>query len=210
MKVLSFYKVYNMNRISFNDNRKNRIVDLFIGPDNVLRKDYFHGVFPEATGIIFHDNEVSRYVGIPRDENGSFKFEWSPSVMYELVYRDEPQNRSISSSSNSSKIWSWLTIAGSLVFIWLGSMISSLWSNLYEDVLKNMLYGLPSSIQAKISYTIIRTILLFIFSIIYIMSMEFAAVIFIKSAFKKIKHYVQDIELDNLRYNPPSPVSLAL
>ncbi|CAF4493882.1 unnamed protein product [Rotaria socialis] len=77
-----------MNRISFNDNRKNRIVDLFIGPDNVLRKDYFHGVFPEATGIIFYDNEVNRYVGIPRDENGSFKFEWSPNVMYELVYRD--------------------------------------------------------------------------------------------------------------------------
>ncbi|CAF4619985.1 unnamed protein product, partial [Rotaria socialis] len=25
---------------------------------------------------------------IPRDENGSFKFEWSPNVMYELVYRD--------------------------------------------------------------------------------------------------------------------------
>ncbi|CAF3751281.1 unnamed protein product [Rotaria socialis] len=128
-----------MNRISFNDNRKNRIVDLFIGPDNVLRKDYFHGVFPEATGIIFYDNEVNRYVGIPRDENGSFKFEWSPNVMYELVYRDEPQNRSISSSSNSSKIWNWLTIAGSLVFIWLGSMITSLWSNLHEDVLKNIL-----------------------------------------------------------------------
>ncbi|CAF4894228.1 unnamed protein product [Rotaria socialis] len=102
-----------MNRISFNDNRKNRIVDLFIGPDNVLRKDYFHGVFPEATGIIFYDNEVNLYVGIPRDENGSFKFEWSPNVMYELVYRDEPQNRSISFSSNSSKIWNWLTIAGS-------------------------------------------------------------------------------------------------
>ncbi|CAF4550293.1 unnamed protein product, partial [Rotaria socialis] len=50
---------------------------------------------------------------IPRDENGSFKFEWSPNVMYELVYRDEPQNRSISFSSNSSKIWNWLTIAGS-------------------------------------------------------------------------------------------------
>ncbi|CAF3375527.1 unnamed protein product, partial [Rotaria socialis] len=33
--------------------------------------------------------------------------------MYELVYRDEPQNRSISFSSNSSKIWNWLTIAGS-------------------------------------------------------------------------------------------------
>ncbi|CAF4350331.1 unnamed protein product, partial [Rotaria magnacalcarata] len=68
---------------------------------------------------------------IPRDENGHLKFDWSSNVMYELVYRDEPQNRSISPLSNTSKIWNWLTIAG-------------------------------------------------------------------------------NIELDNLRYNPPSPVSLAL
>ncbi|CAM4782827.1 unnamed protein product [Rotaria magnacalcarata] len=71
-------------------------------------------MFPEATGIFFHDNELNGYVAIPRDENGHLKFDCSSNVMYELVYRYEPQNRSISPLSNTSKIWNWLTIAGSL------------------------------------------------------------------------------------------------
>ncbi|CAM4842363.1 unnamed protein product, partial [Rotaria magnacalcarata] len=51
---------------------------------------------------------------IPSDESGHFRFDWDPTVVYELVYRDESSNRSISPSSSTSRIWNLLTIAGSL------------------------------------------------------------------------------------------------
>ncbi|CAM2706396.1 unnamed protein product [Rotaria socialis] len=73
---------------------------------------------------------------IPSDESGHFRFDWDPTVVYELVYRDESSNRSTSPSSSTSRIWNLLTIAGSVAIMWLGSIIASLWSNVYEDVFK--------------------------------------------------------------------------
>ncbi|CAF1931063.1 unnamed protein product [Rotaria magnacalcarata] len=103
-----------MNYVSINDKRKKRVVQLLIGSDNVLRMDYFKRTFPDATTIIFQDNELNQYISIPSDESGHFRFDWDPTVVYELVYRDESSNRSISPSSSTSRIWNLLTIAGSL------------------------------------------------------------------------------------------------
>ncbi|CAF1088501.1 unnamed protein product [Rotaria sordida] len=102
-----------MNPIYIYDNRKKRLVCLRIESDNILRKDYFYGTFPEATGIMFHNNEHNCIVSIPRDEHGHFKFNWDSNVVYELIYRDGSRDRSTSPSSKKSTIWSWLTAIGS-------------------------------------------------------------------------------------------------
>ncbi|CAF2151691.1 unnamed protein product [Rotaria magnacalcarata] len=54
--------------------------------------DYFKRTFPDATTIIFQHNELNQYISIPSDESGHFRFDWDPTVVYELVYRDGKKN----------------------------------------------------------------------------------------------------------------------
>ncbi|CAF2993042.1 unnamed protein product [Rotaria socialis] len=89
--------------------------------------EYFNGIFPYATGIIFDDNDRNELVGIARDENGNFIFDWNTDVVYKLVFYDMSSNRSNRSnrsnhsnrsnqnSSITSKIWNWLMLGGSLL-----------------------------------------------------------------------------------------------
>ena len=64
------------------------------------------------------------------DAHGNFKWEWNSNIVYDLIYADckkrkdklyyhicsvcllASQNRSSSSSSNTSRIWNWLSTAG--------------------------------------------------------------------------------------------------
>ncbi|CAF3005279.1 unnamed protein product [Rotaria socialis] len=172
--------------------------------------DYFKRTFPGATTIIFQDNELNQYISIPSDESGHFRFDWDPTVVYELVYRDESSNRSTSPSSSTSRIWNLLTIAGSVAIMWLGSIIASLWSNVYEDVFKILSYGQLSNTQSVKLYFTTRIIILLIFSTLCIVLMECVTVLFIKLTWNKIKDYFQSIGIENLRYNAPSPIPLTL
>ncbi|CAF4350804.1 unnamed protein product, partial [Rotaria magnacalcarata] len=100
------------------DDKRGKLVRLEIESNNILRKEYFNGIFPYATGIILDDNALNEIVGIARDENGNFICDWNTDVVYKLVLYDVPSNRSSPSNQNSSrtsKIWNWLTLGGSLL-----------------------------------------------------------------------------------------------
>ncbi|CAF4461932.1 unnamed protein product [Rotaria socialis] len=131
--------LYHIIDIRIYDDKRGRLVRLEIESNNILRKEYFNGIFPYATGIIFDDNDRNELVGIARDENGNFICDWNTDVVYKLVFYDVSSNRSNRSNQNSSitsKIWNWLMLGGSILIMWIGSTIASLWSNLYEDIFK--------------------------------------------------------------------------
>ncbi|CAF4211549.1 unnamed protein product, partial [Rotaria socialis] len=157
---------------------------------------------------------------IARDENGNFIFDWNTDVVYKLVFYDMSSNRSNRSnrsnhsnrsnqnSSITSKIWNWLMLGGSILIMWIGSTIASLWSNLYEDIFKMLSYSQALNTQLEKTYFSIRMILLLGFSTIYVVSMICITPPLITSSWKKIKEYFKNIEMENLRYNASSPVSL--
>ncbi|CAF4199248.1 unnamed protein product [Rotaria socialis] len=203
--------LYHIIDIRIYDDKRGRLVRLEIESNNILRKEYFNGIFPYATGIIFDDNDRNELVGIARDENGNFICDWNTDVVYKLVFYDVSSNRSNRSNQNSSitsKIWNWLMLGGSILIMWIGSTIASLWSNLYEDIFKMLSYSQALNTQLEKTYFSIRMILLLGFSTIYVVSMICITPPLITSSWKKIKEYFKNIEMENLRYNASSPVSL--
>ena len=96
-----------------------------------------------------------------------------------------------------------------LVIVWFGSIIASLWLNLYENILKK-LYCQSANVQSEKLYFINRIILLLSLSILYIVLMKSVSAVLIKSIWNKIKYYFHAIEIENLRYNAPSPIPLVI
>lgn len=97
-----------------------------------------------------------------------------------------------------------------LVLIWLGSIIASLWANVYEDILKYFFHEASSHTSSSTAYSTTRGILLITLSVAYVLFMKFATVSLVRSLTEKIKKYIREINLENLRYIPPSPRSLVL
>ncbi|CAF2192739.1 unnamed protein product [Rotaria magnacalcarata] len=122
-----------MNYVQIYDERKNSTARLLIAADNILKKDYLNIYFRGAIGISVFDQQLNQDVCIPPDENGNFRFDWDQDIIYTLVYSNDSRYLSMSEPSSTTKSWNILTIIGSIIIIWLGSMIPSLWSNLYED-----------------------------------------------------------------------------
>ncbi|CAF3366434.1 unnamed protein product [Rotaria socialis] len=103
-----------MNYVDIYDNSKKAIVQLVISPDNVVPSNYFVATFPGATGLIYKNSDSNKFVSIPKDVNGNFRWEWNPNIVYDVIYADPSRNRSLSSSSNKSKYSNWFAVIGSL------------------------------------------------------------------------------------------------
>ncbi|CAF3366425.1 unnamed protein product [Rotaria socialis] len=199
-----------MNYVDIYDNSKKAIVQLVISPDNVVPSNYFVATFPGATGLIYKNSDSNKFVSIPKDVNGNFRWEWNPNIVYDVIYADPSRNRSLSSSSNKSKYSNWFAVIGSIIFMWTGSMIPSLWSNIYEEIMKYILYDRSSHSPTEGSSFIIRIILLIILSLIYIISAIFVTPALIKYLFNKVTACIQTIDLQTLAYHAPSPVPFVL
>ncbi|CAM4852082.1 unnamed protein product, partial [Rotaria magnacalcarata] len=52
-----------MKTIRIYDDKRGKLVRLEIESNNILRKEYFNGIFPYATGIILDDNDLNEIVG---------------------------------------------------------------------------------------------------------------------------------------------------
>ncbi|CAF3806902.1 unnamed protein product [Rotaria socialis] len=173
--------------------------------------NYFIGTFPGATGILYKDEHLNAFISIPRDSGGNFEFEWNSNVVYQLVYADDYRNRSLSSSSSSNR-WEfpyWLRVAVGIFVMWIGSIIPSLWSNIYEEIVKKISYPSINHTVNK-SYLMERIIVLLIISILYVISIVFVTPVLMNSICNKVKTYIQNIELETLTYNALSPPPLVL
>ncbi|CAF3439461.1 unnamed protein product [Rotaria socialis] len=182
-----------MNYVGIYDNSKKAVVRLVISPDNVVPSNYFIATFPGATGLIYKASDSNTFISIPKDANGNFRWEWNPNIVYDLIYADPSRNRSLSSSSSKSKYSNWFAVIGSIIFMWIGSMVSSLCHP-----------------PAEISPFIIRIILLIILQLIYIVSVIFVTPALIKCLFNKVTACIQTIDLQTLAYHAPSPVPFIL
>ncbi|CAF3493629.1 unnamed protein product [Rotaria socialis] len=192
-----------MDYVQIYDERKKSTARLLIAADNILKKDYLNIYFRGAIGIFFFDQQLNQDVYIPPDDNGNFRFNWDQDIIYKLVYSNDSRSLSMSASSSTTKSWNILTIIGSIIIIWLGSMIPSLWSNLYDDAIKHFFYDYKLNMQSEGLYWI-RVVLLLVISVIYIASMVYFTPTLIKSVVNKIKNYFQNSPIDTLRYIPPS------
>ncbi|CAF3444642.1 unnamed protein product [Rotaria socialis] len=132
-----------MNYIRIYDNETKQTTRLLLKQDNIIRKDYFVKTFPGATGILFKDEQSNEFVSIPEDSDGNFQFEWDKNVLYELNSIAHYKNRclasssalsSAASSSNKLEFPNWLKVAAGIIVMRIWSIIPSLWSNIYEEV----------------------------------------------------------------------------
>lgn len=51
-----------MNYIRIYDNETKQITRLLLKQDNIISKDYFIATFPDATGILFKDEQSNEFV----------------------------------------------------------------------------------------------------------------------------------------------------
>ncbi|CAF3798298.1 unnamed protein product, partial [Rotaria magnacalcarata] len=77
-----------MNYVDIYDNSKKAVVQLVISPDNVIPSNYFIATFPGATGLIYKNSDSNKFISIPKDTNGNFRWEWNPNIFYDLIYAD--------------------------------------------------------------------------------------------------------------------------
>ncbi|CAM4805491.1 unnamed protein product [Rotaria magnacalcarata] len=55
---------------------------------NVIPSNYFIATFPGATGLIYKNSDSNKFISIPKDTNGNFRWEWNPNIFYDLIYAD--------------------------------------------------------------------------------------------------------------------------
>lgn len=51
-----------MNYVQIFNKKNSRIARLFIGSDNILKREYLNGCFPGAIGIFFVDEELDQEI----------------------------------------------------------------------------------------------------------------------------------------------------
>ncbi|CAM4795368.1 unnamed protein product [Rotaria magnacalcarata] len=159
---------------------------------NVIPSNYFIATFPGATGLIYKNSDSNKFISIPKDTNGNFRWEWNPNIFYDLIYADRLfRSRNPINCDKNNKIMKFCFY--SIIFMWTGSMISSLCQPPTER-----------------SSFIIRIILLIILSLIYIISVIFITPALIKCLFNKVTACIQTIDLQPLAYHAPSPVPFIL
>ncbi|CAF0971188.1 unnamed protein product [Rotaria magnacalcarata] len=174
-----------MNYVDIYDNSKKAVVQLVISPDNVIPSNYFIATFPGATGLIYKNSDSNKFISIPKDTNGNFRWEWNPNIFYDLIYADR------------------MKISG------IGDLLSHL-SLLISNFSKSFIVIFINQPPTERSSFIIRIILLIILSLIYIISVIFITPALIKCLFNKVTACIQTIDLQPLAYHAPSPVPFIL
>ncbi|CAF3757060.1 unnamed protein product, partial [Rotaria sp. Silwood1] len=147
------------------------------------------------------------------DENKNFTWNWNENVVYDLIYSDSRSNRPFTSTSSSSsstitlkdKIWAWIGLARGIIILWIGGASSSLYANLYEDVVKLVMPG-SSDNQPSPRLLFDRALMLLLISITYILSITFCTSIFIKKMWIKIVTWFKTIEIEELTRYPLTPI----
>jgi hypothetical protein len=90
-----------------------------------------------------------------------------------------------------------------IIVIWLGGMIPSLITNIYEDIIKKLT---SNSTAPESSNFHIRIPVLIIFSILYIGCVTLIIPQLIKTIWIKIKRLVEEIDVNELTYNALAPL----
>ncbi|CAM4848127.1 unnamed protein product, partial [Rotaria magnacalcarata] len=173
--------------------------------DNIIPASYFNSAFPGAIGLMFTDESLNGVVIIPKDNIGNFQWTWNYEIVYELIYADPALNLTSSTESKKKTLFNWLGSAGSLLILWFGSMIPSLWCNIYEELVKVLFYDLPTNSSNTLDLKL-RIVILSIISCIYMVLMIIFTPLFLKMLFNKLKAWIQEINIEKLTYNALAPV----
>ena len=73
-----------MNYVRIYDNKTKQITRLLLKQDNIIRKDYFVGTFPGATGILYKDEQLNEFVSYV---NSKSKENLSKYIFYFLEHQ---------------------------------------------------------------------------------------------------------------------------
>ncbi|CAF4747619.1 unnamed protein product [Rotaria sp. Silwood1] len=92
-----------------------------------------------------------------------------------------------------------------IIILWIGGASSSLYANLYEDVVKLVMPG-SSDNQPSPRLLFDRALMLLLISITYILSITFCTSIFIKKMWIKIVTWFKTIEIEELTRYPLTPI----
>jgi uncharacterized membrane protein len=93
-----------------------------------------------------------------------------------------------------------------VIAVWLGGMIPSLMTNIYEDIIKKIASNSTDTQTHQSSNLHIRIHVLIIFSIVYMGSVPLIIPGLIKFIWVKIKRAVEDMDVNQLTYNAVAPL----
>jgi hypothetical protein len=93
-----------------------------------------------------------------------------------------------------------------IVVVWLGGMIPSLMTNIYEDIIKELASNSTDLQPHQSSNLHIRIPVLIIFSILYIGCVTLIIPELLKIIWIKIKRFVEEMDVDQLTYNALAPL----
>ncbi len=93
-----------------------------------------------------------------------------------------------------------------IIAVWLGGMIPSLMTNIYEDIIKTIASNSTDTQPHQSSNLHIRIPVLIIFSIVYMGSVTLIIPGLIKFIWIKIRRAVEDMDVNQLTYNALAPL----
>lgn len=89
--------------------------------------------------------------------------------------------------------------------IWVGAILCSMWSTVYEDSMKYLFTNASNCIEIQSFHLKERVAIVLIASILYIILINTLTSLLIKTVWKKIKDCIATIDIDRLTYNPLAP-----
>ena len=93
-------------------------------------------------------------------------------------------------------------LVSGMLLVWVGSIIPSLWANIYERVLEDWASNsAPSTAPEPVISLRKRTILLLLWSFLYISLAAVMMKSFSRIAWRVLRQCVRDFDINDLRYN---------
>ena len=96
----------------------------------------------------------------------------------------------------------WPVFVSATLFLWVWSIITSLWANIYERALQDWVSNsAPSTASEPVISLRKRTALLFLWSFLYVSIVAVMMQSFLRNAWGVLRQWARDFKMEDLRYN---------